>query len=124
MTRNKIQTGEGEILFLTLATSDGRRSWVVLAFQLYYMFQLFHHFEKLSISKSFHFFQFLRNIIGSCKDAALLKKLVETLGFQHMDLEVTAPRVSWITGLSLAMTPLAPGHTKNEDLTTFIDPNE
>lgn len=43
------------------------------------------------------------NIIGSCKDAALLKKLVETLGFQHMDLEVTAPRVGVVRDAIMAV---------------------
>ena len=39
------------------------------------------------------FLVFLRNVMGICKDAHVLKKAVETLGFQHMDLEVTVPRV-------------------------------
>lgn len=38
----------------------------------------------------------LTNIIGSCNDPAVLKRLVETLGFQHMDLEVTTARVAII----------------------------
>lgn len=43
------------------------------------------------------------NIIGNCNDAALLKSLVETLGFQHMDLEVTGPRVGVIRDAIMAV---------------------
>merc|ERR1712039_927535 len=35
----------------------------------------------------------LNQIIGSLSDPKALKVIVETLGFQHLDLEVTIPRV-------------------------------
>jgi hypothetical protein len=85
---------KGGSYFLTLATGKRHRSWLVLAFQFFKIFQDFSTFNFQLFSSCFPVVP--RNIIGNCNDAALLKRLVETLGFQHMDLEVTGPRVSWI----------------------------
>ncbi|CAE8718508.1 unnamed protein product, partial [Polarella glacialis] len=42
---------------------------------------------------SLRFFAGINNIVGAMRNPAALKVIVETLGFQHLDLDVTVPRV-------------------------------
>ena len=87
---NNPNIGRGVIF----SDTGNRSETSVMACIWHFNFSRFFKIFQLSISSCFPVVP--RNIIGNCNDAALLKRLVETLGFQHMDLEVTGPRVSWI----------------------------
>eukprot|EP00913_Durusdinium_trenchii_P027380 g25687.t1 len=51
------------------------------------------------------------NIMDGCGDSAQLKRQVETLGFQHMDLDITVPRVHVIRDIILGVMEVELGQS-------------